>query len=188
MKYGKYMSRIGKKPINIPTSVEVDIHGNQVKAKGPLGETILTIPDSLSVSAQDGVMSVQLKNREQNSYAIWGLYRVLLDNLLNGVAKGFEKKLQIEGVGYRAELKGNIIVLYLGYSHPIELEIPEGLKVSLEKSNILISGIDKQKVGQFAADIRRYRKPEPYKGKGIRYEGEHIRRKAGKRAATGTSS
>lgn len=182
------MSRIGKKPINIPSNVEVNIQENQVNAKGPLGEATLIIPDTLSVSVQDGLVSVGLKKSEHNSYAIWGLYRVLLDNLFNGVAKGFEKKLQIEGVGYRAELKDNIIVLYLGYSHSIELEIPEGLKVFLEKSNILISGIDKQKVGQFAADIRSYRKPEPYKGKGIKYEGEYIRRKAGKRAATGTSS
>lgn len=182
------MSRIGKKPINIPQNVKVNIQEKEVKANGPLGEASLSVPEALSVSVNNGLLSVHISGNKKGVNPLWGLYRALLSNLVQGVSEGFEKKLQIEGVGYRAELKDNVIVLHLGYSHPIEIKIPEEVKVTLDKSTILISGISKQKVGQFAADIRSYRKPEPYKGKGIRYEGEHVRRKAGKRAATGTGA
>ncbi|MEX2145151.1 MAG: 50S ribosomal protein L6 [Candidatus Spechtbacterales bacterium] len=178
------MSRIGKKPIDIPEKVEVSVEGRIVKTKGPLGELGLEIPAELSVEKQDNKLVLGLQNKSPKNRALWGLFRSLAANIVKGVADGFEKQLDIEGVGYRAEVKGNDLVMQLGYSHLVIIPVPDDLKVSVEKSTITVSGIDKQKVGQFAADIRSKRKPEPYKGKGIRYRGEYIKRKAGKRAAT----
>ncbi|MDX1535212.1 MAG: 50S ribosomal protein L6 [Candidatus Spechtbacterales bacterium] len=176
------MSRIGKQPIEVPDKVNITIDGENVLVKGPLGELSVDVPSVLSVKQEDNLLTVEVGKKSSRTPALWGLYRSLLNNMVKGVSKGFEKKLQIEGVGYRAETQGNKIVLNLGYSHPIEMEVPEGIKVEVEKSTITVSGADKQLVGQFAADIRSKRKPEPYKGKGIRYENEHVRRKAGKRA------
>lgn len=178
------MSRIGKNPIAIPANVTVTVDEGVVSAKGPLGELSLEIPASFAVKVEEGVLAVEVVKKRADTPARWGLYRSLLANIVAGVAEGFQKKLEIQGVGYRAEMKGEELVLHLGFSHPVVLKVPEGLKVSLEGQNaITVSGADKQSVGQFAADIRSYRTPEPYKGKGIRYEGEHVRRKVGKRAA-----
>lgn len=181
------MSRIGKQPIEVPDKVEVNIDSGLVTVKGPLGELNVEVPSTLDVKHEEGLLVITVAKRSAKSPALWGLYRALLFNMVKGVSEGFEKRLQIEGVGYRAEAQGNKLVLNLGYSHPIEMEVPEGLKASVEKSTIIISGHDKQLVGQFAANIRSKRKPEPYKGKGIRYEGEHVRRKAGKRAVGGAA-
>ncbi|MDP4010290.1 MAG: 50S ribosomal protein L6 [Candidatus Spechtbacteria bacterium] len=178
------MSRIGKKPIVIPDKVEVDIEGKKIKTKGPLGELGLELPAELGIEKRDNVLVLELANKTPKNRALWGLFRSLTANTVIGVSEGFEKQLDIEGVGYRAEVKDKDLVMQLGYSHPVIMPVPEGLKVSVEKSTITVSGTDKQKVGQFAADIRSKRKPEPYKGKGIRYKGEYVRRKAGKRAAT----
>lgn len=178
------MSRIGKKPIAVPTNVEIQMKGRKIAAKGPLGELSLEYPDVLSVKKDGQILEVGILHERPKTVALWGLYRSLIANIVTGVTEGYEKRLQIEGVGYRAELKGDEIVLSLGYSHPVVMKVPEGLKVEVEKLIIIVSGIDKQKVGQFAAEIRSKRKPEPYKGKGIRYVGEHVRRKQGKRAAT----
>lgn len=179
------MSRVGKKPIDIPDKVQVTIEDETLKAKGPLGELSLVIPDVVKVEQTDKFVTVTLARHENKFKPYWGLYRALIANIIHGVHEGFEKKLQIEGVGYRAEVQGKELILNLGYSHPVVMEIPEDLKIEVEKNIIKVSGIDKQRVGQMAADIRSKRKPEPYKGKGIRYEGEHVRRKAGKRAIAG---
>lgn len=178
------MSRIGKNPITIPQSVTVTVEDGVVRAKGPLGELSVEVPRAFSVAVADGVLTVEVVRKEANTPAQWGLYRALISNIIAGVATGFEKRLEVLGVGYRAEMKGDELVLHLGFSHPVPMKLPEGIKVALEGQNgIVISGADKQAVGQFAANIRSHRKPEPYKGKGIRYAGEHVRRKVGKRAA-----
>jgi len=182
------MSRIGKQPILIPDKVEVEIQDNLVKTKGPLGELQLEIPRVLEIEKQDNQIVLKFKSKRSGASALWGLFRALVSNLVVGVSEGFKKELIIEGVGYRAELKDDNVVLNLGYSHPIVMQIPQGIKVEIDKSKITISGVDKQLVGQFAADIRSKRKPEPYKGKGIRYEDEHVRRKAGKRAVGGSGA
>lgn len=178
------MSRIGKNPIIVPEAVTVTVEDGLVSAKGPLGELSVKIPRSFNVVLADGVLSIEVVRKAADSPALWGLYRALVANVVSGVVDGFEKHLEILGVGYRAEIKGDELVLHLGYSHPVPMKFPEGVKVALEGQNgIVISGADKQAVGQFAANIRSHRKPEPYKGKGIRYQGEHVRRKVGKRAA-----
>ncbi|MBD3282035.1 MAG: 50S ribosomal protein L6 [Candidatus Portnoybacteria bacterium] len=174
------MSRIGKKPIEIPQGVEVKIDGNTVKVKGPKGELEQKIHPGIEIEVKDN--SIEIKPKRNDSAAIWGTFRMLLSNMVNGVSQGFEKKLIFEGVGYRASVSGSKLVLNLGYSHPIEMEAPEGISFNVDKNTIVISGIDKQLVGQVAANIREKRPPEPYKGKGIRYEDEIIRRKAGKKA------
>jgi large subunit ribosomal protein L6 len=177
------MSRIGKQPILLPEKVQAEVNDNNIKIKGPLGELSLKVPGSLNLTKEDSALSLTLSEKSTGNRALWGLYRALITNMAEGVSEGFEKVLEIEGVGYRAEVSGNDLVLNLGYSHSVVMSIPEGIKVEVEKSKIRISGIEKQRVGQFAADIRSKRKPEPYKGKGIKYKGEYIRRKAGKRAA-----
>jgi len=178
------MSRIGKNPITIPQAVTVTVEDGEVRAKGPLGELSVVIPRSFNVVLADGVLTVEVARKSAETPALWGLYRALIANIVSGVVDGFEKHLEILGVGYRAEMKGDELVLHLGYSHPVPMKLPEGIKVALEGQNgIVISGADKQAVGQFAANIRAHRRPEPYKGKGIRYQGEHVRRKVGKRAA-----
>ena len=179
------MSSIGKQPIPIPEKVDIDIQDSIIKAKGPLGELELELPKFLEISKNESEVSLKIKRKQPNASALWGLFRALVANMVVGVSEGFKKELIIEGVGFRAELKGNELFLNLGFSHPVVMKVPENIKLEIDKSRIIISGIDKQLVGQFTADIRSRKKPEPYKGKGIRYEGEHVRRKAGKRAAGG---
>jgi len=186
------MSRIGKQPIIIPGKVEIQIEGNQVTIKGPLGELKLDIHPQIEatvkeVSTEDGSTHQELqvtpKVETKESPALWGLTRALLANMVKGVVDGFEKKLEIEGVGFRAAMEGEKLVLNLGLSHPVYVEAPQGIKFSVEKNVITVTGIDRQLVGQMASKIRDCKKPEPYKGKGIHYVGEVIRRKAGKKAA-----
>ncbi len=177
------MSRVGKKPIGIPEKVEVDIKDGLVKIKGPKGELQREIRPEVKAEIKDKALLVSPLGESKKIRAFWGLTRALLANMIEGVTEGFEKKLEIEGVGYRANLEGDSLVLNLGYSHPVKIKKPEGIEFSVEKNVITVSGIDKEKVGQAAAKIRAVRKPEPYKGKGIRYQGEEVRRKVGKKAA-----
>ena len=180
------MSRIGKQPVPVPAGVEVTINGQVVKVKGPKGELTHEFLPEVSVSQDGDVLKVEKTVETRDAAARFGLSRTLLSNMVVGVSEGFSKKLEIVGVGYRAALKGKDIELQLGYSHPVIVKAPEGIVFELPSpTQITISGYDKQKVGQVAADIRKWRKPEPYKGKGIRYEGEHIRRKLGKAASGG---
>ncbi len=182
----KKMSRIGKLPITIPKGVTVEItESNVVKVKGPKGELETPIHDNIKLELKDDQVICTRKKEDKFTRSLHGLSRTLIANMVEGVEKGFEKRLEIQGVGYRANIQGKKVVLSLGYSHPIEYTAPEGITIELdkEKKNILIvKGINKQQVGEVAANIRSYRKPEPYKGKGIRYEGEEIIRKAGKTA------
>lgn len=178
------MSRIGKKLITIPAGVEVNIQGNRFTAKGPKGSLEIVINQEASVKIENGVLSVEKNGRSKKAPAIWGLTRALISNIIAGVEKGYEKKLELQGVGYRMAVQGKKINLALGFSHPVVVDIPDGLEAKIGEGGLLvISGIDKQAVGQFAADVRALKKAEPYKGKGFRYFGEHVRRKAGKKAA-----
>jgi large subunit ribosomal protein L6 len=175
------MSRIGKKPVVIPAGVTVDIKDKTVKIKGAKGELVLNIHPQVSVEKTDEGLIVKVKNEtNKQERALWGLFRALLNNMVTGVTTGFTKILEINGVGYKAAVTGKKLVLNLGYSHPIEMEIPTGLEAKVEKNVLTITGIDRQLVGQFAAVVREQRPPEPYKGKGIKYSDETIRRKAGK--------
>ncbi len=175
------MSRIGKRPIPIPKGVQVKIEDNTITVKGPKGELKREIHPDIGAKIQDDKIIVFVKRQTKKSPALHGLFNALIWNMVEGVTKGFQKSLEIVGVGYRAELKGsNKLVLHLGYSHPIEYELPKGISAQVDKNKITVSGIDKELVGQVAAKIRSFRPPEPYKGKGIRYEGEQIIRKAGK--------
>lgn len=183
------MSRIGKKPIIIPKSVEVKIDKGEIVVKGNKGELSQIIPSqfelSLSVSSENSLVKelvIAPKKKSKNSSALWGLYRSLIFNMVQGVDEGFEKKLEIHGVGYRAAVEGKTLVLSLGLSHPVKIEALKNIEFKVDKNVIIVSGIDKQLVGQMAAKIRDQKKPEPYKGKGIKYEDEIIRRKAGKKA------
>lgn len=179
--YIKDMSKIGRKPIAIPDGVQVQVQDGTLQAKGPKGELSVEIHEKVKVEKQDDSVVVSVGNPENRSEReLWGTFRVLVSNVIEGVAKGFEKKLEINGVGYRAQINGDTLELNVGYSHPIHMEIPKELEVKVEKNVITINGIDKQLVGQFAAEVRATRKPEPYKGKGIKYSDEVIRRKAGK--------
>ena len=178
------MSRIGIKPITLPAGVEVKVDGNVVTVKGPKGELQETISSLLTVEIKDGVVTVSRDGDEAEKRAQHGLARTLINNMVVGVSEGYSKKLQLVGVGYRAEKKGKKLVMNLGYSHPVELEDPEGIETETpDATTIIVKGIDKALVGNYAANIRAWRKPEPYKGKGIKYEGEHIRRKEGKTGA-----
>lgn len=179
------MSRVGKKPIPIPEKTRITVVDGLVTAQGPLGELSLTIPDMFQVEQTDSDITLSVQRKKPNTAAHWGLYRSLLANVIEGVSNGFEKRLEIQGVGYRAAIQGKNLVLSLGYSHPITVEIPDDVTIELERQYIIIKGIDKQRVGQLAANIRAFRKPEPYKGKGIRYVGEFVRRKVGKRVVSG---
>lgn len=180
------MSRIGKLPIIIPDQVNVSLEGNTLKIKGPKGELSQKIHTHVNVEIKEKEIKVTVRQpEEKNDRSLWGLFRVLINNMIKGVTEGFEKKLEVNGVGYKAQVSGRKLVLNLGYSHPIEYEVPEGVEVKGEKNIITISGADRQRVGQAAAEIREFRKPEPYKGKGIKYIDEVIRRKAGKAAKTG---
>ncbi len=176
------MSRVGKKPIEILAGVEVSIENNEVSVKGPKGELKTSISPEIKVEKKDNQIIVAPVKETKRSNALWGLSRSLIFNMIEGVTKGYEKKLEIQGVGYRASLEGEDLVLLVGFSHPVKIEKVEGIKFEIDKNIITISGIDKELVGQIAAKIRKVKKPEPYKGKGIRYLGEEVRRKAGKKA------
>ncbi len=175
------MSRIGKMPIDIPSGVEINISGSTVTVKGKGGELTRTFQDVIDVKHEGDQLICSPKDEEQQTNAYWGLTRTLLANMVVGVTDGFEKKLELVGVGYRAALKGSDIELTVGYSHPVLVKCPQGITFEVpEADKISVKGASKEQVGQVAADIRKWRKPEPYKGKGIRYEGEYVRRKAGK--------
>jgi large subunit ribosomal protein L6 len=175
------MSRIGKLPIPLPAGVTVEINGQDVAVKGPKGELKLTVSKPITVSQEDGSVIVSRPDDEAVSKSLHGLTRSLIANNVHGVSEGFTKALEIVGTGYRAALKGSTVELSLGFSHPVLVTPPEGVTLVVEgNTKIIVSGIDKQAVGEMAANIRKLRKPEPYKGKGVRYEGERVRRKAGK--------
>lgn len=175
------MSRIGANPVLIPENVEVSLDGRVVTVKGPNGEVSQTLPEEITVEIEEDSVRFVRPSDDARDKAMHGLSRSLVANMVEGVTDGFAKSLEIVGVGYRAETRGNTVVLQLGFSHPIEFEIPEGIEVKTpEPTRLEVSGADKQLVGQVAAELRGFRPAEPYKGKGIRYEGEHIRRKAGK--------
>lgn len=177
------MSRIGKNPIAIPEKTTVTVAPNAVVVKGPLGELSRKTNPLVTIAVADGKVTVTPVNNLPETRALWGTYASHIKNMLAGVQKQYEKKLIVEGVGYKAAVSGNDVTLSVGFSHPIKVSIPAGLKVTSEKGAVLVTGIDKELVGTFAAKIRGMRKPEPYKGKGIRYEGEVIRRKQGKKTA-----
>jgi len=175
------MSRIGKNPIEIPAGVDVTIDGQNVTVKGPKGELSLTVSEPISVAKEDNSIVVTRPNDERRSRALHGLSRSLINNLVIGVTQGYTTKMEIFGVGYRVQAKGKDLEFALGYSHPVPIEAPEGITFAVESpTKFSVTGIDKQQVGQISANIRRLRRPDPYKGKGIRYEGEQIRRKVGK--------
>ena len=175
------MSRIGKKPIAIPEKVDVSIEGRAVRVKGPIGEVHTTLPERITAAVEDGTIVVNRPGDEPRDKALHGLARSLVANMVEGVTRGFVRRLEIVGVGYRAEAGGRTLRLSLGFSHPVEYRVPEGIEVATpQPSQIEIRGADKQMVGQVASEIRGFRPSEPYKGKGIRYEGEQVRRKAGK--------
>ncbi len=178
------MSRIGKQPVRIPSGVTVSIGDGQIAVKGPKGSLSGAVPASISAAVEDECVVFSRPDDTKENRALHGLARALANNMVAGVTEGFSKGLEIEGVGYRAELKGGTLILTLGFSHPVEMKVPEGLSVTMDgNTKLKVEGIDKQAVGQFAADIRGHRPPEPYKGKGIRYAGERIRRKVGKTGA-----
>ena len=175
------MSRIGKKPVEIPEGVEVKIDGQTVTAKGPLGTETVTVCPEISVKLEDNHVVLAKVQDDRKSRSLWGLSRTLVNNAVHGVKHGFEKKLEINGVGYRANMEGTVLNLALGYSHPVKVEPPQGITITVENNTkITVKGANKQLVGDVAAEIRGKRPPEVYKGKGIKYEGEYIRRKAGK--------
>lgn len=178
------MSRIGKQPIPVPAGVTVSVDGSKVRVKGPKGEMEQTFRPEMKIVLEDGVLSVERPGESKQDRAMHGLTRALLANMIEGVTAGFRKSLELVGVGYRAEKKGRNLVLTVGYSHPVEYPEAAGLTITTPApTQVVVEGIDKQQVGQAAAEIRSVRPPEPYKGKGIRYQGEHVRRKAGKAGA-----
>ncbi len=176
------MSRIGKKPILIPENVEVSIEGQKIIVNGPKGELQKEVRPEIKVEKKEGKIFINPQGETKRTKAFSGLFRTLIFNMVKGVAKGYEKKLQIEGIGYKASLEGEDLVLSIGFSHPVKIKQPQGINFLIEKNIITVSGIDKELVGQIAAKIRKVRPPEPYKGKGIRYVDEKVRRKAGKKA------
>ena len=177
------MSRIGKQPIELPTSVNVSLSPGRVMVNGPLGELSQDVPARMKIEQSDGVITVTRPTERGDDRALHGLTRSLIANMVEGVTKGFEKKLEITGVGYRAALKGTDLELQVGYSHPVTIKPRTGITFEVPApTQVVVKGTDKQQVGQTAAEIRKVRPPEPYKGKGIRYEGEYVRRKVGKRA------
>jgi len=176
------MSRIGKKPVPVPAGVTTSIDGGTLNVKGPKGTLSLQMRDEISYEVENDGITVKPANDTKQARAFWGMQRTLVQNLITGVTEGFTKKLLITGVGYRAASQGKVLKLQLGYSHDVNYDIPEGIEIKTpDQTTVEISGIDKQKVGQVAAEIRRWRKPEPYKGKGIKYDGEFIFRKEGKK-------
>ncbi len=177
------MSRIGKKPIEVPASVSISISPGRVMVNGPLGELSQAVPQRITVEQADGELRVTRPTERGDDRALHGLTRTLIANMVEGVTNGFQKRLEIQGVGYRAALRGTALEILVGYSHPVVKEAPDGITFEVPApTQIVVRGTDKQQVGQVAAEIRKIRPPEPYKGKGIRYEGEFVRRKVGKRA------
>jgi large subunit ribosomal protein L6 len=177
------MSRIGRKPISVPEAVSVEIAPGRVAVKGPKGELTQALSPEMAIEQVEGAITVKRPTDRGEHRALHGLTRSLIANMVSGVTEGFEKRLEIQGVGYRAQLKGKNLEMALGYSHPVSVEAPAGIEFEVpQPTEIVVRGIDKQLVGQVAADIRKRRPPEPYKGKGIRYRGEHVLRKVGKRA------
>ncbi|KER10827.1 MAG: 50S ribosomal protein L6 [[Candidatus Thermochlorobacteriaceae] bacterium GBChlB] len=177
------MSRIGKKPVALAKGVKIDVKDGVIKVEGPKGKLEQKLRGDIAIKVEGDAVKVERGNDEKQTRALHGLYRALMNNMITGVSQGFSRKLELVGVGYKAELKSNYVILSLGYSHPIYFRPPEGVKIEVPSpTNITISGIDKELVGGVAAKIRSFRKPEPYKGKGVKYEGEVIRRKEGKTA------
>ncbi|WP_026534034.1 50S ribosomal protein L6 [Arthrobacter sp. H14] len=175
------MSRIGRHPISVPSGVEVNIDGADVSVKGPKGELSLTVPSPITATLDDGVITVARPNDERESRSLHGLSRTLISNLITGVTEGYKKDLEIVGTGYRVVAKGADLEFALGYSHPVPVAAPDGITLTVESpTKVTVSGISKQRVGEVAANIRKLRRPDPYKGKGIRYAGEQLRRKVGK--------
>jgi large subunit ribosomal protein L6 len=176
------MSRIGKKPVSVPGGVTAQVNGQEVKVKGPKGELKHVLVDDIIAKLDNGSIAVTMREDTPNARAMWGMSRTLVANLVAGVTEGFTKKLEITGVGYRANLQGKTLKLQLGYSHDVDFAVPDGIEIKTpDQTTVQISGIDRQQVGQVAAEIRRWRRPEPYKGKGIKYQGEFIFRKEGKK-------
>jgi large subunit ribosomal protein L6 len=176
------MSRIGNKAVTVPTGVTANVNGQTVKVKGPKGELQLVLADDVSITMDKGAITVEPRSETKRARSLWGTSRTQVANLISGVTKGFEEKLEITGVGYRAAVQGKSLNLQLGFSHDVNFAIPTGIAIATPKpTEIVITGIDKQKVGQVAAEIRGYRPPEPYKGKGVKYAGEYIFRKEGKK-------
>jgi large subunit ribosomal protein L6 len=181
------MSRIGKLPIEIPKEVKIDLEGNHIKVTGPKGELLYKFRSAIKVEIIESKIIVSIKRDTKTASGYFGLTRTLIANMIHGVTEGFEKKLEFHGVGYRAVIEGRDLVMHLGFSHPVRYTPREGIEIKVEKNVISVTGIDKQLVGQTSAEIREFKKPEPYKGKGIKYEGERIKRKAGKAAAKVTA-
>jgi len=178
------MSRIGKKPIQVPSGVKINISGLNVLVEGPKGKLSYTMPADFKAELKDGFISVLRPSDDKKAMALHGLARSLINNMIKGTTEGFVKNLEIQGVGFKAQLAGKQLTIQLSFTHPINFQIPDGIVIEVPKpTEIVVKGIDKQKVGQAAADIRAYFKPEPYKGKGIRYAGEYVRKKAGKAVA-----
>ena len=176
------MSRIGKKPVELPSGVSASVSGQTIEVKGPKGARTFTATDDVTISVEDNVVKIDPRGSSKRARQQWGMSRTMVANLVTGVTAGFKKELEIQGVGYRAQMQGNTLKLNLGLSHDVDYVAPEGVTVTAPKqTEIVIEGIDEQKVGQVAAEIRAWRKPEPYKGKGIRYKGEFIFRKEGKK-------
>ena len=176
------MSRIGKKPVSIPAGVTASMDNGIIEMKGPKGTLSMPMADLVEYTLEDGALSVKPVNNSRQARAFWGMQRTLVQNLVTGVTDGFTKVLEIKGVGYRASVNGKTLKLQLGFSHDVDMDVPEGIEIKTpDTTTVEISGADKQKVGQMAAEIRRWRKPEPYKGKGIKYRGEFIFRKEGKK-------
>ncbi|MBI1392613.1 MAG: 50S ribosomal protein L6 [Alphaproteobacteria bacterium] len=176
------MSRIGKLPVNVPNGVTVTVNGQTIKAKGPKGELSFDVMDLCTVAFNDNAVQIQPVDKSKEARSAWGMSRTMVANMVQGVANEFTRELELVGVGYRAQMKGNVLSLALGYSHDVEFPTPAGLTIATPKpTEIIISGIDKQRVGQAAAEIRGFRPPEPYKGKGIKYKNEFIFRKEGKK-------
>jgi large subunit ribosomal protein L6 len=176
------MSRIGKKPVPIPSGVTANVEGQTVKVKGPKGALQVVLHDDVGATLGDGVIKIDPRVDSKRALAMWGTYRALVANIVTGVTKGFEQKLEITGVGYRATAQGKNLQLQLGYSHDIAFPVPDGITVATPRpTEVVVSGIDRQRVGQVAAEIRGFRPPEPYKGKGVKYTGEYIFRKEGKK-------
>lgn len=184
MKFGN-MSRIGKKPVIIESGVEAKESDGRIDIKGPKGQLFLEVPSEIKIEIKDNQIHFSILKEDKRTRSLWGLMRTLTSNMVEGVTKGFEKKLEINGVGFKARVEGKDLFLDVGYSHPVKVDAEEGIEFKVEKNIITVSGIDKELVGQVAAKIRRVKKPEPYKGKGIKYIDEIIKRKLGKKAAGG---
>lgn len=177
------MSRIGKNPVAVPSGVTLTQDGQTVSVKGPKGELSFTLPDAVTGKLEDGAFAITPVEGVKTAKAMWGMSRTMIFNMIEGVTNGFKKELELKGVGYRAQMKGTTLSMQLGFSHDVEYPAPEGIKINAPKpTQIIVEGINKQQVGQVAAEIRSFRKPEPYKGKGVRYLGEYVRQKEGKKS------